>query len=68
MLEEQRLAAARLFHHPVGDLAQLEIERDRLRHANELAGRIERRDEFGESVDGHSRRQGGPTRYGFVPR
>ena len=37
MLEQQRLAAARLFHHAVGDLAQLEIERHGMRNAHELA-------------------------------
>ena len=41
MLEQQRLAAAGLLHHAVGDLAQLEIDRHRLRDANELAGRVE---------------------------
>ena len=50
MLEQQRLAAARLLHHAVGDLAQLEIHRHRLRDAHELAGLLELRDEIGESV------------------
>ena len=66
LLEEQRLAAARLLHHAIGDLAQLEIERDRLPNANELTGLLELRDEFGESVDAHD---GGQTRSApCVPR
>ena len=38
VLEEQRLPAAGLLHHAVGDLAHLEVDRHRLPNANELAG------------------------------
>ena len=53
VLEQQRLPAARLLHHAVGDLAQLEIRGDRLLDASTLTGGVECSDEFLERVEGH---------------
>jgi hypothetical protein len=58
MLEQQRFAATRLLHHPVGDLAHLEIDRHWLAYAYELAGAIELLDEFRESIDGYESEEG----------
>ena len=65
MLEQQRFSAARLFHHAVGDFAQLEIDRDRLLDAYELAGAIELLNEFRESIDGYESEEG--RAWGLVP-
>ena len=53
MLEQQRLAAARLLHHAVGDLAELELDAHRLPDAHELADGVDRRDELGERIEAH---------------
>src|SRR5262249_47749917 len=53
LLEQQRLAAVRLLHHPIGDLAQLEVHRHRLLDAYELTRLIQLRDECRESVSAH---------------
>jgi hypothetical protein len=59
-------STARLFHHAVGDLAHLEVDRHRLANANELAGAIELFDEFRESIDGYGSEEGRIC--GLVPR
>ena len=45
---KQRLAAARLLHHAVGDLAELELDAHGLANARELADRVDGRDELGQ--------------------
>ena len=50
MLEQQRLAATWLLHHPVGDLAQLEIQRYGMADAHQLARLIELCDEIAQCV------------------
>ena len=48
VLEQQRRPAARHLHHPVGDLAHLEMRGDGLPNADELAGLVDGGDEIGE--------------------
>lgn len=53
MLEEQRLAAAGLFHDPVGDFAEFEVCAYRMRYARQFALGIEGCDERRERVERH---------------
>jgi hypothetical protein len=53
LLEEQRGPATRQLHCPVGDLAHLELRRNGLPNADELAGPFDSGDEIGERIEGH---------------
>jgi len=48
VLEQQRGAAAGHLHRAIGDLAHLETCRHGMPNANELAGRVDGRNEIGE--------------------
>ena len=43
VLEEERLAAAGLFHHPVGDLAELEVRAHGVGDAREFSRFVQER-------------------------
>ncbi len=53
LLEQQRFPAAGLLHDSIGDLAQLEIQRHRMRYAHQLASRVELLDERRKRIDRH---------------
>jgi hypothetical protein len=48
VLEQQRRPATGLFHHAIGNLAQLEIDPHRRRNAAQFSNAVDRRDEFTE--------------------
>ncbi len=65
MLEEERLPAARLLHDAISDLAELEVDVNRLADAHELADAVDGVDELGEGVESHAGTQ--PRAGGFSP-
>ena len=57
LLEQQRRTAARRFHHPIGDLGDLEMGAHRLANPHQLADPFDRGDEIRQRIETHAGRR-----------
>ena len=53
VLEVESLSTVRLFHHPVGNLTNLETRPHRLADARQLTGAVDRREELRYGIETH---------------